>query len=96
MYRYEIIVYWSEQDNAFIAEVPESLGYMADDSSYEEVMKMCRLSSVRGLKQQPNEEEIYLNLRASLCIHTSKMQLERHRSATKIVIRCLWLMTCIR
>lgn len=39
MYRYEIIVYWSEQDNAFIAEVTESLGYMADDSSYQEVMK---------------------------------------------------------
>jgi len=39
MYRYEIIVYWSEQDNAFIAEVPELPGCMADGSTYEEVMK---------------------------------------------------------
>ena len=39
MYRYEIIVYWSEQDKAFIAEVPELPGCMADGSTYEEVMK---------------------------------------------------------
>jgi len=39
IYRYEIIVYWSEQDKAFIAEVPELPGCMADGSTYEEVMK---------------------------------------------------------
>ena len=39
MYHYEIIVYWSEQDKAFIAEVPELPGCMADGSTYEEVMK---------------------------------------------------------
>jgi predicted RNase H-like HicB family nuclease len=39
MYRYEIIVYWSEQDKAFIAEVPELPGCMADGSTYEKVMK---------------------------------------------------------
>ena len=39
MYRYKIIVYWSEQYKAFIAEVPELPGCMADGSTYEEVMK---------------------------------------------------------
>jgi len=39
MYRYEIIVYWSELDKAFIAEVPELPGCMADGSTYEKVMK---------------------------------------------------------
>lgn len=29
MYRYEIILYWSEEDAAFIAEVPELPGCMA-------------------------------------------------------------------
>lgn len=28
--KYEIIIYWSDQDNAFIAEVPELPGCMAD------------------------------------------------------------------
>ena len=28
--RYEIILYWSEEDHAFIAEVPELLGCAAD------------------------------------------------------------------
>jgi predicted RNase H-like HicB family nuclease len=39
MYRYEIIVYWSEPDKSFIAEVPELPGCMADGSTYNEVMK---------------------------------------------------------
>jgi predicted RNase H-like HicB family nuclease len=28
--KYEIIIYWSDDDNAFIAEVPELPGCMAD------------------------------------------------------------------
>lgn len=30
MYNYEVILYWSEEDNAFIAEVPELAGCMSD------------------------------------------------------------------
>ena len=33
--RYEIIIYWSNEDNAFIAEVPELPGCMADGKSYQ-------------------------------------------------------------
>jgi predicted RNase H-like HicB family nuclease len=36
--RYEIIIYWSENDNAFIAEVPELPGCMADGKSYQEAV----------------------------------------------------------
>lgn len=39
MYKYELIIYWSEQDKAFIAEVPELPGCMADGSTYEEATK---------------------------------------------------------
>ena len=39
MPKYEVIIYWSEQDNAFIAEVPELPGCMADGKTYQEVMK---------------------------------------------------------
>ncbi len=38
MYRYEIIIYWSEEDEAFIAEVPELPGCAADGASYQEVL----------------------------------------------------------
>jgi predicted RNase H-like HicB family nuclease len=31
--KYEVIIYWSEQDQAFIAEVPELSGCMADGST---------------------------------------------------------------
>lgn len=30
MYKYERIIYWSEDDNAFLVEVPELPGCMAD------------------------------------------------------------------
>jgi predicted RNase H-like HicB family nuclease len=38
-YRYEVIIYWSEEDNAFIAEVPELPGCAADGTSYAEVIE---------------------------------------------------------
>jgi len=33
MFKYEIILYWSEEDGAYIAEVPELAGCMADSES---------------------------------------------------------------
>ena len=38
-YRYEIIIYWSKEDNAFIAEVPELPGCMAHGNTYEEALR---------------------------------------------------------
>jgi predicted RNase H-like HicB family nuclease len=37
-YRYEIIMYWSEEDQAFIAEVPELPGCAADGTTYQEAL----------------------------------------------------------
>jgi predicted RNase H-like HicB family nuclease len=39
MFKYEIIIYWSEEDGAFIAEVPELPGCMADGATYEEALR---------------------------------------------------------
>jgi predicted RNase H-like HicB family nuclease len=36
--KYEIILYWSKDDNAVIAEVPELAGCMADGSDYNEAL----------------------------------------------------------
>ena len=37
-YKYEIIIYWSREDEAFIAEVPELPGCMADGATYAEAL----------------------------------------------------------
>lgn len=38
MSKYELIIYWSEEDRAYIAEVPELPGCMADGSTYQEAL----------------------------------------------------------
>jgi predicted RNase H-like HicB family nuclease len=38
MSKYEIIIYWSEEDSAYIAEVPELAGCMADGATYQEAL----------------------------------------------------------
>lgn len=37
--KHEIILYWSEPDGAFIAEVPELPGCMADGRTYREALR---------------------------------------------------------
>lgn len=36
--KYEVIIYWSDEDRAFIAEVPELPGCAADGSTYQEAL----------------------------------------------------------
>lgn len=38
MSKYEIILYWSADDGAFIAEVPELPGCAADGKTYQEAL----------------------------------------------------------
>lgn len=38
MVKYEVIIYWSEDDNAYIAEVPELPGCAADGETYYEAL----------------------------------------------------------
>ena len=38
MPKYELIIYWSEEDQAFIAEVPELPGCAADGPTYQEAL----------------------------------------------------------
>ena len=37
--KYELIIYWSEIDQAFIAEIPELPGCAADGETYQEAVQ---------------------------------------------------------
>ena len=41
-HKYEIIIYWSVIDDAFIAEVPELEGCAADGPTYEDALAMIQ------------------------------------------------------
>ena len=39
MHKYEIIIFWSDEDKIFVAEVPELKGCMAHGETQEEAVK---------------------------------------------------------
>jgi predicted RNase H-like HicB family nuclease len=43
MNKYEIIIYWSESDKLFLAEVPELPGCMADGHNYQEAVSNAEM-----------------------------------------------------
>lgn len=40
--KYELIIYWSEEDRYFVVEVPELPGCMADGNTYEQAVANAR------------------------------------------------------
>lgn len=38
MYKYEVVIFWSEEDGSFLAEVPELPGCMADGETYQKAL----------------------------------------------------------
>ena len=41
--KYEIIIFWSEEDDAYLAEVPELPGCMADGQTYREALEKAEV-----------------------------------------------------
>ena len=42
MYKYEVIIYWTKEDEVFIAEVPELPGCMAHGGTQEDALKSAQ------------------------------------------------------
>ena len=42
MYKYEIIIYWSNEDESFVSEVPELQGCMAHGETPEDALKNAK------------------------------------------------------
>jgi len=43
--KYEILIYWSNEDECFLAEVPELPGCMAHGDTYKEALKNAETAS---------------------------------------------------
>ena len=43
MMHYKVVIYWSSEDEAFIAEVPELSGCIADGSTYSEALSNVQI-----------------------------------------------------
>jgi len=43
MYKYELIIFWSEEDQRYLVEVPELPGCMADGQTYEEAIQNAQV-----------------------------------------------------
>ena len=47
--RYELIIYWSKDDDSFVVEAPELPGCMADGQTYAEAVANAEVVSTNGL-----------------------------------------------
>lgn len=48
--KYEVIIYWSEDDQAFIAEVPELPGCMADGPTMFDALRAAELVAAEWIE----------------------------------------------
>jgi predicted RNase H-like HicB family nuclease len=53
-FKFEIIIYWSEEDHAFIAELPELPGCMADGKTYSEALSNAELVASEWIQTAKN------------------------------------------
>lgn len=43
-WKYELIIYWSPEDHAYVAEVPELPGCMADGETYQDAVANAQVT----------------------------------------------------
>ena len=56
MSKYEMVIYWSEADGAFIVEVPELPGCMADGATYREAVENAEVIVQEWVNTAKEEE----------------------------------------
>ncbi len=68
MVKYELIIFWSDENERYVVEVPELPGCMADGETYEEAIKNAQevieewIETARGLGReipQPKGRLVY-------------------------------------
>ncbi len=72
MSKYEIIIYWSDEDNAFIAEVPELPGCMADGATRQEVLSNLELIMEEWLETAKSIRSSYSRSQRKIILRLKK------------------------
>jgi predicted RNase H-like HicB family nuclease len=44
MTRYELVIYWSSEDETFVVEIPELPGCMADGKTYDDAVRNAEVA----------------------------------------------------
>jgi predicted RNase H-like HicB family nuclease len=52
--RYEVIIYWSPEDQAFIAETPELPGCMADGRTHQDALRQLEIVMAEWIETARN------------------------------------------
>lgn len=50
MSKYEVVLYWSDEDQAFVAEVPELPGCAADGATHQEALANVQVVIQEGIE----------------------------------------------
>jgi predicted RNase H-like HicB family nuclease len=72
MYKYELIIVWSDEDGRYVVEVPELPGCMSDGESYEEAIRNAQIAVSEWIETAQRAEasgEKYRNLEADSSMH---------------------------
>ena len=56
MNKYEIIIFWREADNSFVAEIPELKGCIAHGGSHDEALKEVKVVAKEWLALAKKEK----------------------------------------
>jgi predicted RNase H-like HicB family nuclease len=64
-YKYEIVIYWSDEDEAFIAEAPELPGCAADGSTHVEALANIDVIIEEWIEPQENWAARYRSRRVA-------------------------------
>ncbi len=59
--RYELIIYWSKEDDSFIVEVPELPGCMADGQTYAEAVANAEVVIDEWIEPRANSAGTFLS-----------------------------------
>ena len=68
MIKHELIIYWSESDQAFIVEVPELPGCMADGQTYVEAVTNAEVVISEWIETAQELGAIFQHLKGGCCM----------------------------
>ena len=70
--RYEVIIFWSDEDGSFVAEVPELPGCMADGRTYQEAVAHAEVAIQQWTTQPVNSVALFPSRGVGFITHNNR------------------------